>query len=465
MKFLIGLFLCSIFVSCSSQKSDEQNETFILLSKNGYQSISVVDIQTGKVIVADNQNQRLTPASLTKLFTSSSALEILGAEFCFNTHLYFSKQDQVLYVQGAGDPTLGSARFEETVPGNLFRKLSNELIRNGIKSIDGDIIIDCSRYNGLVYPSKRIWEDMANYYGAVPSALSYKENTFAMTLRSSNVGEKCQIVNLEPNPGVEFQCNVFGANNKKDSAYIYGHPNMGEWYVSGTIPANRKAFKIKGVLPNPAFTFGQDLKTYLNDNGIDVMGRVRVVNNKVLSGNEDIIYTHNSPGLNKIIGVVNQNSNNLYADHLLFELGQSSKLANWDEGTHLLNSYWQARLPGFKAQFYDGSGLSPFNKFSANDMVSLLIYMDKSNASVDFRKSLSVSGEKGTLKRFLKEEKAGSVIGKSGSMTGVLGYSGYLQTDSGRELAFCVLVNNFTEPFSEIRANIESLLSELIHEN
>lgn len=458
---MLCVSLCTILLSCFVDRNNFQGGKKIRLSENGIHSLLVVDIESGDTILADNHCIRLTPASLTKLFTSACAVELLGVNFRFNTKFYFD--DENLYVLGGADPTLGSDRFKKSLANVIFSDVYKGLRGEGISTVAGDVVIDCSRYAKVNYPSKRMWEDMANYYGAIPAALSYKENAFEMTLQSAKVGEKCKILKTEPDPGVDFHCFVLGADNSKDSAYIYGHPDMDKWYVSGTIPSNRNNFVIKGALPCPAESFGMELKMFLHANGIRILGDIVIKHKSLGYDDKTLFLEHSSPNLLEILKVVNQNSNNLYADHLLFELDSEEQTPDWNSATRKLNEYWFKKLPENSISLYDGSGLSPANKISASDMVDLLLYMQRSELAVDFKSSLSKSGESGTLKRFLKDEKIGSVLGKSGSMNGVLGYSGYLQTDSGRQLAFCILLNNFTESFSEIRMNIESQLSDLIH--
>ena len=59
----------------------------------------------------------------------------------------------------------------------------------------------------------------------------------------------------------------------------------------------------------------------------------------------------------------------------------------------------------------------------------------------------------------------GAVIGKSGSMNGVLGYAGYFTAASGEQFAFCVMVNHFTESFDVVRTEIEDLVTDLVRNN
>jgi len=110
----------------------------------------------------------------------------------------------------------------------------------------------------------------------------------------------------------------------------------------------------------------------------------------------------------------------------------------------------------------DGSGLSRFNAVTASQMVSILNYMKtKSLYSTDFYQSLATVGN-GTLTVFNSDNFPGQCLrAKSGSMTRVRCYAGYLTTVSGRQLSFAIMLNNFSCSQSEVFRKIEELLGEL----
>jgi D-alanyl-D-alanine carboxypeptidase/D-alanyl-D-alanine-endopeptidase (penicillin-binding protein 4) len=437
------------------------------ISKYGALSIMAVDVESGEVVVEHNPSQRMTPASLTKVITTGAALSTIDPDFTFETLFYVLENDgkKVIVVKGKGDPTLGSQRFDETKPEVVFSQLLMALKNEGITSVE-KIIVDNSFFSGIKLPSKRLWEDMGNYYGAVPHSLTYRENTFRLTLKSpEGVGLPVEIVKTEPEIGVNINCLVKTADNTKDSAYIYGYEDASVWYVSGTIPSNRDAFSIKGAMPRPELVFAQELNDYLIENGILVNGYV--LDEVKVSKDDQPLYIHYSPTLKEIAAVINKTSHNLWADHLLFQLayGRYGK-ADWDSGVASLHKFWTESVPDFTGLFFDGSGLSPFNAFSACDMVKVLQYLNASESREVFRQSLAIAGVDGTMKWMLREDEfKGKVIGKSGSFNGVLGYCGYITTNKGKTIAFCMMANRFTETYKTIRGNMEQLMKELIIEN
>ena len=470
---IIVLFLTSCCTTPRSAQQVEKTNAYTLdVTKYGALSLSAVDVSTHEVSVRHKPQQRMTPASLTKILTTGAALASLPNDYRYKTDFYLNKGDDAkmsLVIVGGGDPTLGSDRFEETKAKHIFKKVAELLLTlEHVHALEGGITVDNSRYPGIKLPSKRLWEDIGNYYGAVPNGLSYKENTFFMSLQSpKGIGKTCSIVKTAPKVGVDFNCLVKSAANNKDSAYIYGNAAMKKWYVSGTIPQNRKEFTVKGALPQPEITLAQELGTFLRGKGIRDGKEIKKQTLSQVCGTAKIIYTHHSPAINKIVSVINKRSHNLYADHLLFAMAETEYgIADWDKGVKKLTDFWRSKVPDFSGSFFDGSGLSPFNAVSAKDMVEALIWLNQSKYKQAFKQSLSIAGVDGTLKNILKEnEFQGKVSGKSGSMNGVLGYCGYIQTKSGRELAFCIMANRFTEPYKVLRANMEGLIKEIISQN
>ena len=460
----LGVLLVALIACSNSDKRDNYKDQLHDISVNGFISASVIDLNANRSLIAFNERKRLIPASLTKVFTTGAAYDLLGGNYRYVTKFYLGKSTKPsLIVAGGGDPTLGSDRWDTTNEDFLFKNILNALRKNKVDEIL-DIVVDDQLFSGVSYPSKRNWEDMANYYGATPNVLTYKENTFRLTLSSpKQVGEICKVVKSDPEIDKQFNCFVKSSSVNKDSAYIYGHPDMDQWYVSGSIPAGRSSFVIKGALPDPSNTFATRLKLYLSANGIKVRGDL--VKDKVEQySNKKELLIHQSPSLDQIIKVINKKSFNLFADHVFFQMAlEQNKKADWDNSSYLLQNYWKERIDKFSGVFYDGSGLSPFNRFSSDDMVKALSYIYDQDYFDEFISSLSVAGEDGTLKSLFKEDKVlGSFVGKSGSMNNVLGYCGYLTTQSGNKYAVCIMVNGFSEPFSEVRQRISLLLKDMM---
>ncbi|MDR1436935.1 MAG: D-alanyl-D-alanine carboxypeptidase, partial [Candidatus Symbiothrix sp.] len=112
----------------------------------------------------------------------------------------------------------------------------------------------------------------------------------------------------------------------------------------------------------------------------------------------------------------------------------------------------------------DGSGLSPLNAVSAGFLTDLLVYMYRTEGpSGAFSRSLPLAGQEGTVASFLKNTPlAGKARIKSGSITGVQSYSGYIEKNGGK-YAFSLIINHFSGERPTLRKTVEELLNGLFY--
>lgn len=79
-----------------------------------------VDLDSGRALVSIRASVARPPASVNKLFTTSTALARLGPDATFDTAVL--RKGTALYVRGAGDPTLSTARLSQ-----LARSVASEV--------------------------------------------------------------------------------------------------------------------------------------------------------------------------------------------------------------------------------------------------------------------------------------------------------------------------------------------------
>ena len=129
--------------------------------------IKVVAVETGEVIYEKNSHKLHHPASTTKLFTAATALAKLGADYRFETTLYADAvvNGEVvgnIYLKGRADPLLQ--------PQNVV-KLVDALLQMGVKSIQGDIVVDETFLDAIWEGPGWMWDDRPLWI----SALSIRE--------------------------------------------------------------------------------------------------------------------------------------------------------------------------------------------------------------------------------------------------------------------------------------------------
>ena len=104
----------------------------------------------------------------------------------------------------------------------------------------------------------------------------------------------------------------------------------------------------------------------------------------------------------------------------------------------------------------DGSGLSRYNLFTPQDFVAILHKM-KNEFGMERIKVVFPTGGEGTISNYYRDM-SGAVYGKTGTLSGVVAFSGYLYTKKGKLLIFSTLVNNHRGSATDIRRAVEKFL-------
>lgn len=428
----------------------------------------------GKTIYEFNGDKSLIPASNLKLITTATALQMLGGDFRFETKLSYDgslKNGTLhgnLYIEGGGDPTLGSDRFEGyPAMEELMLHWTAQVKKAGITHIKGSIVADASIFGNNPIPDGWIWTDIGNYYGAGATGITINENLYRLVFKpGKTVGDPTEVIRTEPSVNFRFDNQVrTGAPGSGDNAYIFGSPYSLHRYLSGTIPAGVTEFKIKGSMPDPAMFTAELLNQSLTASGVDIgQSPCRFSDSVRVSKNAErtVIFTQYSPPLKDIIRYTNFFSINLYAESLLKIMAVKKGLAGETEnGLHTIAGFWKSKDVDIAGMFlHDGSGLSPQTALRPSQMTRILQLM--SGDSV-FVRSIPVAGESGTLKRFCKGSKAEKkIIAKSGTLSKVICYSGYVRSKNGKLNPFSIFINNYNGSSSAVISKIETIMSLLV---
>ena len=432
-------------------------------------SIQISDIITGEFLEGINENQRLCPASVWKLFTTSAALNALGSDFQFKTSLVYDgliSNDTLhgnVIIVGTGDPTLGSRFFDR--PMDALMSDWNQAIESlGITYIEGKVITNASHFQGSGIPNTRIWEDMGNYYGAPVSGLNINDNTYFIDYQLPNdVGDLAEVISIYPEvPNLDLTSEVLVGAQKGDMAYIFGAPGSNKRIVRGTLPAGKRSFTIKGSLPDAPMFAAHQLRLALEEKGIQASGGIDVELKLIREpATLRIIATENSPPLKEILDQINTRSDNMFAEALLLQLGVKNGDPTLEGGIAAIEKYF-ASICATECTFfaYDGSGLSRFTSVSAHQISTLLssMHLDPIQKKI-LLNTLPFAGKEGSMKWFgSRTNLEGNVQGKSGSMEKVKAYAGQMTAFTGRKISFVVLVNNFDGSGSIVKSKIEKYL-------
>lgn len=474
MKKLIVILSIFFFISSASLLAQlEAIEKMLYDNAMSYASVSftLMDSHSSEIISEYNSDALLTPASTLKLVTTAAAFEYLGGDFTFETAIYYSGEiDSIgvlhgdIIIKGGGDPTLGATDFS-TFYGDFISKWTTSIQNFGIKAVLGRVIADDSYFDYLPISDKWIWEDIGNYFGAGVYGLMAYDNSYRIYFRTGGEGTKPSIVRIEPKEYEISLDNMLTASGTSDKGYIYTAPYSKSGWISGTIPTNRSSFSIKGAITDPPLLIARQLDRSLRAAGINITEAASTSRLTPINTYKQTFITKTvSPPLKEIIYILNRKSVNLYAETVVKTLGKIVKgSGSYTAGLEVISDFLEEFIGIDYDEFriYDGSGLSPVNRISSRVLAGVLCYMTHSDCADDYLRSLSVPGEIGTLQNtFTNTKLRGILKAKSGTLNAVKSYAGHILSDKGRDLTFCIIVNNFSGNSSHIINLIKDLLIE-----
>ena len=438
-------------------------------------SLMVKEVESGEVRFAYDTLRQMTPASVMKSLTTATALELLGPDYRFPTSLEYDgtvEQGHLkgnLYIKGSGDPSLGSAFLEEEV--DFIGEWIAAIRAAGIQSIEGAVIADEQLFDTEGISLKWVVEDMGTDYGAGSYGLNVFDNRFKLGLQTGEPGSRPQVKGVEPWIDLHFHNYMTAQKVTTDSCYIIGAPFSNERYLYGIVPAGKAYHQLQGDIPDPPTFLADYLTKQLRKAGVEVKGTptcYRLLNEagEWPSLPRETLITTYSPPLSELIRITNFVSHNLFADALLKTIGlryqpqPGEVISSFGRGVKVLRDYWEKRGLNVATLYQvDGSGLAAINKLSTAFVTDFLCYMRTQSAqSTVFCHSLPRVGIEGSVRNFWK----GSVSArlKSGSMTRVKGYAGYVK-QGGKEYAIALFVNQYGCDGKEINRAIEKLLTAL----
>lgn len=438
-------------------------------------SFLAIDLITGDTLLSVNPNQPLVTASTTKLFSTAMAMEVLGLDYRFETKIFQagSRKDTLimgdLWVQGGGDVSFGSRYFN--AEGSEFdgiKEWADTLLGLGIKCIKGNVYIDGSSFGYEGAPKGWSAWDAGNYYGAVPAGINVFDNVTRYFFSTGKPGTKAKLLSMvPPQKSLVFTNKIVSAKVTQDHSNLQGLPY--DWRRTGTgkLPAYQSSYMVRGSVPDPEKNVADVFSEYIKEKGIVLSGEVIPFRTAKVNppdyDNLKILYSVAGRSVKEIIEWTNLKSVNFFAEGLL--KGVAFKLTG--KGTHengiqVYRQYLSQRIDTSGLVLYDGSGLSRMNRISASHMFELLRYVDRSSFAQDFKQTLPIAGKTGTIRDLcVGQIGEGRVYAKSGTMTGIKSYAGYIDAVSGRKIAFSLIASDYSCSQSVVKTYMESIFNGL----
>lgn len=474
--FLSCLLLAS--TSWTQQiKMTDYMETFVEreVFKHATISATVLEVNGKAELLGYRKDKALVPASSLKLLTSYSALQFLGENYTYQTDLSYAGNiladgtlEGNVYITGSGDPTLGSSKFKAYLN---FPDLMADMVAGiraaGINCISQNIIADESVFNSYPISPSWQWNDLGNYYAGGAWGLNINDNQYYVYFgQQPTKGMIPKLLRYGPKiPNLTFQNEVeTGDPGSGDNAYIFGGPYDYTKRIVGTIPPGAKEFTIKGSIPDPPLFLAYHVQSALKKKNIKVDGYESLFEWDTKKPTLNLIKSYRSPPLSDIVKSTNFDSNNLYCEALLKTIGlEETGKGSGSGGIKVITEYLESlSLDVEGLRMDDGSGLSARNLISTSLMAEFLKEQAKAKDLKWATSFLPRVGSQGTVRHMLKNSPAKDrVWAKSGSMEGILSYSGYVKAKSGKWLSFCVIVNGFPQKIRTIRKHLEDFIESV----
>ncbi len=470
--------LCSIPRTAGSQAtpprptlvSAELGRLSTLSEAKGFQvGVEVIEIDTGRVMAAGGEHQPLNPASNEKLVTATAALALLHPEHRFETGLYGpSSKGPVLsgpvVLRGYGDPSLRT--------GDLYA-MALELKRDGVKRIDGGVVVDQRFYDEQHVPPA--FDQQPNEwmpFRANVAAISLDENVVVASIRPGG-GDRA-IVTFWPPGFVDVEGTVKlsdggGPNVQMTLSAHPSDPKRMRALVSGSIPGDVKGVTYYRRAEDPQLLAGYALKAILTDMGIEVRGDVRA-GPLTGGGGHTLLARHKSPPLAALLLPVGKDSDNFYAEMILKVLAgekkgrPASSTSGADAASKFLSSIG-ALDAGVSVK--NGSGLFDANRATAHELASVLRWAYREpSIHGEMLTILSIGGVDGTLHgRFRHEHARRAVRAKTGTLDDAVALSGYVLAPPGKSaVAFSILINNCKGHVPQARGFADKIVAAIVKE-
>lgn len=417
--------------------------------------VHIVELGSGEPLYAYNAEAQRIIASNTKLFTSAAALDRLGPGFFFETQLLTRgairgvSLDGDLGVRGGGDPSLSGRQYDGDSFG-AFRTWARVLKDAGITRVGGDLVLFDGFFDRQwVHPD---WpkDQLTRWYEAPVSALSFNDNCVLLKVAPDHSTPAPTDTRVEVLPDT-------GLFQVVDSTRTTGR-SRDQWMALGRkeTPGDETTLTARGAIykrtesvdkwvtvPDPTAYFAAGLRRALAEEGVEIAGGVRFEDHPA-DPTWRPLHTHRSDLLTAL-EVINKRSQNFYAEAVFKLLGaHQCGVGTWDGGRRAVTEFLdEVGIPEGSYNLADGSGMSRNNRFTPQQVTTLLEHMFYHPQGKEFLATLPYSGEGGLRweRRMAHGNYRGNVMAKTGYLSGVTALSGYAKARSGKVYAFAILSN------------------------
>lgn len=498
---LVLVFALSLVLPSRADASGDRNiarDIEALAARRSLQAsqigVAFYDLDAKRMLFARDANKYFVAASTTKVLTESTALALLGPGYRFTTNVYRSEQIDAagtlngdIVLRAAGDPNLsnriqpdGTLAFEnedhayggspdtQAVPGDplaVLRDFAKQIAAHGVKRVTGQVIVDDSMFPDTT-------QELGTGTNVAPIVVN--DNVIDVTISpGAKAGDPVR-TSVSPATAYVAFTNLATTGPARSANTIAMPTDVDDGAgnrrvtISGSMPADSRAILYAYAVPSArrfaevAFTQAlRDAGVSVERAGIGAAADLKALSSSYVPAN--IIATHTSPPLSEDVKITLKVSDNLHAAMMPYLWGAllaHDAIDPQAAGFRLEHALFTRA--GFDAGRFvqnDGEGANAF--FAPAEIVRFLAYVRGTPFFQYVYRGLPVMGVDGTLFNIQNQAAgAGKIHAKTGTngtsdmlnnrvfLTGK-GLVGYMTSRSGRHIAFCLYVNNFTAPASQ----------------
>src|SRR5580698_4546613 len=418
---------------------------------------------------------------------------------------------EIPYVEAAlrPKPVPGAPPLPAVNPLRYLEAMADQVAATGLKVVNGDVVGDDTLFPWEPYAQDWSIDDTVWGYGAPVSALTINDNQIKVTVTPAAVEGQPATVVVDPAVPSYYTLDVAvttGANKSGNHVQMERALGSKVLRVYGSIAADTQPDEEEVAIHDPAEYAAWALKGMLEARGIVVTGKARALHRISTDtkgfldeAREEIadlnmkggylrgytampgcdhcdpahvwktLASHTSPALQEDVVVTNKVSQNLHAEMFLHDVGAAVPSGDLStaQGTRVVRQFLlNAGIDKDDFVFFDGSGLSGHDLVTPRATTRLLQYASTQPWFADWKKSLPVGGEDGSLEaRFAKAPLKDHVFAKTGTLGEARALSGYVECASGRTVIFSIMVGNHLPGDSSDRDAMDKIVAAIAAAN
>ncbi len=468
--FLIAVAAAGM-TSCSPGRYFAKSQQAMLTDTalaGAHVGISIYDPVANKYVYNYQGNKYFVPASNTKLFTCYAAMKYLGDSLVGLQYQQFS--DTAINIFATGDPTF------------LHPDFPKQPVLEFLKNQKAAINLSWGNWKDSALGMGWSWDDYNSDYMAERSPFPIQGNTVKFKLNSYTIGSESHSANLKwivtPSYFGSGISNYFILPSSVVAAYkMRDSVERKKALLHFSIKRGRISNELSLSYDESNITFSTEEIPFVTDGAntaVNILNKdyeIHNIKSGWLSGNSLysripnhlITHTIHSQPTDSLLKPMMHRSDNFFAEQSLLMV--SNEKLGYMNDEDIIDTLLKNDLKDLpqKPVWVDGSGLSRYNQFTPQDIVTLLLKI-KNEFGLDRIHNILPKGNTGTLTSYY--QKLGSnIFAKTGTLSGQVALSGYLICKSKKLLLFSIMVNNHNSTGRGVRRAVEKFVTGVWERN